>query len=215
MSNLNLTPNQRTFCEIRIRQPQWTAAQCYMRAYPRCKSENAAAVEASKNLKKPKILNYLKKLCKQSANHAGLSIGRILREEARLAFYDPRDIVNPVTGEILTLRDLPEHMARAIVSLKVVTTTSLRDPELIRTEYHYKFADKGKALERLSKHLGLYEKDNIQKPVEEKRTEPWVAVPVGRDLTLAEWSAQVEEMNRIQAEKEASGQTINTVGGRA
>ena len=117
-----------------------------MRAYPRCKSENAAAVEACKTLKKPKIQNYLEKLSKQSAKHAGLSIGRILREEARLAFYDPRDIVNPVTGEILTLRDLPEHMARAIVSLKVVTTTSLRDPELIRTEYHYKFADKGKPL---------------------------------------------------------------------
>jgi len=59
MSRDNLTPNQRAFCESRFRHPEWTAAQCYMRAYPSCRSENAAAVEASKNLKKPKISNYI------------------------------------------------------------------------------------------------------------------------------------------------------------
>ena len=136
--------------------------------YPSCRSENAAAVEASKNLKKPKISNYIEELSKQAAGHAGLSVGRVLREEARLAFYDPRDLVDPATGEILPLQRLPEHMARAIVSLKVITTQSLKDPDLVRTEYRYKFADKGKALERLSRYLGLYEKDNLQKPMQEK-----------------------------------------------
>ena len=202
MSRDNLTPNQRAFCESRFRHPEWTAAQCYMRAYPSCKSENAAAVEASKNLKKPKIQNYLEELSKQTADHIGLFPGRILREEARLAFYDPRDLVDPLTGEILSLKDLPEHMARAIVSLKVVKTQSLKDPDLVRTEYRYKFADKGKALERLSRYLGMYEKDNLQKPAPEKTPDRWVAVPTDRELTLAEWTQQVEELNRIQAEKE-------------
>ena len=32
-------------------------------------------------------------------------------------------------------------------------------------KYKYKFWDKGKSLERISKHLGLYEKDNLQKAV--------------------------------------------------
>jgi hypothetical protein len=31
---------------------------------------------------------------------------------------------------------------------------------------------------------------------------------------MAEWTEQVEELNRIQAEKEAAAQTINTAGGR-
>jgi phage terminase small subunit len=201
MSHQNLTPNQRTFCENRFRHPQWTAAQCYVRAYPKCKSENAAAVEASKNLKKPKILNYLEELSQRAACHSGLSVGRILREEARLAFYDPRDLVDPVSGEILALKDLPEHIARAIVSLKVIKTQSLKDPDLIRTEYHYKFADKGKSLERLKRTLGMFEKDYQQKPAAEKTTDRWVVVPTDRELTLAEWSQQVEELNRLEAEK--------------
>jgi len=209
MSHQNLTPNQRAFCEYRFRHPEWTAAQCYIRAYPRCKSKNAAAVEASKNLKIPKIQDYFEELSKQVAGHAGLSVGRILREESRLAFYDPRDLMDPATGEILPLPDLPEHMARAIVSLKVIKTHSLRDPDLIRTEYRYRFADKGKALERLSRHLGIYERDNIQKPAPEKRTERWVAVPSDRDLTIAEWCAQVEELERIRAEKENMSQANN------
>jgi phage terminase small subunit len=172
-----------------------------MRSYPKCKSENAAAVEASKNLKKPKILNYIDELNKQAAGHTGLSVGRILREEARLAFYNPRDIVDPVKGEMLSLKDLPEHMARAIVSLKVIKTQSLKDPDIVRTEYRYKFADKGKALERLSRYLGMYEKDNQQKPTTEKAPDRWVVVPTDRELTLTEWSQQVEELNRWEAEK--------------
>jgi len=215
MNDLKLTPNQRAFCEIRFRHPELTAAECYMRAYPKCSSKNAAAVEASKNLNKPKIRKSIEQLSEQAAGHPGLSTGRILREEARLAFYDPRDLIDPKTGEILTLKDLPEHIARAIVSVRIIQTQSLRDSDLIRTEYRYKFADKGKALKRLSKHLGLYEKDNMQKPTKEKCSEPWVPIPLKRQLTLAEWSAQVEEMNRIQAEKEASGQATNTAGGRA
>jgi phage terminase small subunit len=201
MSNQNLTPNQDAFCENRFRHPELTAAECYKRAYPRCRSEKAAAVEASKSLKKPKIKKYIEELSKRVTGHAGLYPGRILREEARLAFYDLRDLVDPVTGDILPLKDLPEHMSRAIVSLKVIKTQSLKDPELVRTEYHYKFADKGKALERLSRYLGMYEKDNQQKPAPEKTPDRWVWMPTDRELTLAEWSQQVEELNRLEAEK--------------
>ena len=201
MSNQNLTPNQKNFCLIRFRHPELTAAECYKRAYPRCRSEKAAAVEASRSLNKPKIQKYLEELNRGVTVHAGLYPGRILREEARLAFYDLRDLVDPVTGDILPLKDLPEHMSRAIVSLKVIQTQSLKDPDLIRTEYRYKFADKGKALERLSRYLGLYEKDNQQKPIAEKTSNNWVAVPTDRELTLKEWCEQVEEHNRWEAEK--------------
>jgi len=102
---------------------------------------------------------------------------------------------------MLSLKDLPDHMARAIVSLKVIKTQSLKDPDIVRTEYRYKFADKGKALERLSRYLGMYEKDNQQKPATEKNPDRWVLLPTDRELTLAEWSQQVEELNRLEAEK--------------
>jgi len=200
MNEHNLTPNQRAFCAARFRHPELTAAQCYLRAYPKCKSENAAAVEASRTLKKPKIQNYIEELNNQAAN-IGLYPGRILREEACLAFYDLREVVNPKTGEILPLTDLPEHMARAIVGVKIIKTQSLKDPDLVRTEYHFKFADKGKALERLERILGMFEKDYQQKTAAEKTTDRWVVVPTDLELTLAEWSQQVEELNRLEAEK--------------
>lgn len=92
-------------------------------------------------------------------------------------------------------------MARAVVSLKVIKTQRLKGPDLIRTDYRYKFADKGKALERLGKYFGMYEKDNLQKPAQEKKPDRWVVVPTYRELTLAEWSQQVEELNRLEAEK--------------
>ena len=98
MSNQNLTPNQKNFCQIRFRHPELTAAQCYLRAYPKCKSENAAAVEASRNLKKPKIQNYIEELNNQAAD-IGLYPGRILCEEACLAFFDPRDMMDPTKAK--------------------------------------------------------------------------------------------------------------------
>ena len=214
MNHPNLTPNQKAFCEIRFRRPELTAAQCYLLAYPGCTSEQAAAVEASRSLKKPKIQSYLEELNAQAAGHAGIYPGRILREEARLAFYDPRDLVDPRTGEILPLMHLPEHIARAIVGLKVTRTQSLRDPDMVRTEYRYKFADKGKALERLSKYLGLYEKDNLQKPVPEKTSERLVWLPTNRELTLTEWQQQVDDYNAYMARKEPDANTAvpQTIG---
>jgi hypothetical protein len=124
MSHQNPTPSQRAFCKNRFRHPELTAAQRHMRAYPKCKSENVAAVEASRNLKKPKIQNYIEELNNQAAN-IGLYPGRILREEACLAFYDPREMIDPTTGEILSLTDLSEHMARAIVGVKIIKTKSI------------------------------------------------------------------------------------------
>ena len=91
-------------------------------------------------------------------------------------------------------------MARAIVGVKIIKTQSLKDPDLVRTEYHYKFANKGKALERLERILGMFEKDNLQQPKDDKPPN-WVVVPTDRELTLKEWSQQVEELNRWEAEK--------------
>ena len=56
--------------------------------------------------------------------------------------------------------------------------------------------NKGKTLERLSRHLGLYEKDNQQKPTTEKAPDRWVVLPTDLELKLLECTQQVEEVNR-------------------
>ena len=46
----------------------------------------------------------------------------------------------------------------------------------------------------------MFEKDNLQQPKDDK-TPNWVVVPTDRELTLKEWSQQVEELNQWEAEK--------------
>jgi len=156
-------------------------------------------VGASKLVKNPQVREYLEKLLASSQHQVAITTGRILKEEARLAFYDPADLVDPDTGQLRALHELPEHIRRAVVGLKITETRRASDSNLIRTEYRYKFADKGKALERLSRHLGLYEKDNRQKP-QEAVCNNFVVLPTQRELTLAEWEEQVKEYNRLQAQ---------------
>jgi len=42
----------------------------------------------------------------------------------------------------------------------------------------------------------------------------FVSFPTDKHLTMAEWTEQVEELNRFQEEKEAAARTISTAGGR-
>ena len=193
-----LNSEQRQFCHIRFNNPNISGAECVFRAYPdRFSSVASASAFASRLLKKDKVIDYLDKLSRRVENRIGVAIGRVLKEEAILAFYDPGEMIDPVTRDLRPVDKLPEHLRRAISSFKVIQTTSIRDPELLRTEYRYKFQDKGRALERIERYLGMFLKDNEQKPVE-KTTEKWVPIPVGKNLTLAQWSEQVAEMNRIE-----------------
>jgi len=199
MNDKKLTTHQRRFCELRVIHPEWAAAECYRQAYPTCQSRQAAEVGASKLLRNPKVRDYLTELCTRVQDEVALTAGRVLQEEACLAFYDVGDLVNPDTGEIRPPHELPEYIRRAVVAVTITETRSATNPDLVKTEYRYRFADKGKALERLSRYLGLYEKDNRQKP-QEAACNKFVLLPTQRELTLAEWEEQVKEYNRLQAE---------------
>ena len=75
-----------------------------------------------------------------------------IREVARLAFSDPRNIVNP-DGSIKRLHELDADTAAAVASYEVDKDGVIK----------YKFWDKNSALEKAAKVQGLYEKDNDQK----------------------------------------------------
>jgi phage terminase small subunit len=109
----------------------------------------AAEVNASKLLRNPKVKAAIEKVQKRAADKAEISQQRILEEEGRLAFLNPQGLVNE-KGKLLDLHELPEDVARAIVGLDVVRQN---DGSL---KYKYRFSDKGKSLERLSRHLGMY-----------------------------------------------------------
>lgn len=77
---------------------------------------------------------------------------RVLAEEARIAFADPRAVFGP-DGEPLPPHRLDEDTARALAAMEVVESTTKSGETTVRRKY--KFWDKRAALDRLARHLGL------------------------------------------------------------
>jgi len=113
-------------------------------------------------LKKPEVKMALKELRAQVALETQISLKRVMLEETCIAYYDPVDLFTK-EGTMLSPSDLPERIRRAISSIEVIELPSKNGKP--QYKYKYRFWDKGKSLERISKHLGLYEKDNLQKAV--------------------------------------------------
>lgn len=109
-----------------------------------------AEVNASRLLRNAKMKAVLDKARKKAAYKAEITQNRILKDEKCLAFFNPQGLLND-EGNILSLDKLPEDVARAIVGLEVLQQT---DGAL---KFKYRFSDKGRSLERLSRHLGMYD----------------------------------------------------------
>jgi phage terminase small subunit len=115
----------------------------------------AAEVNASRLLRNAKVASAIEKAQKRAADKAEATTERILREEMRLAFFDPAGLVDE-NGCLLDLHKLSEDSRRAITGLEVTQQPGGG------LKFKYKFSDKGKSLERLSKHLGMYERVTLK-----------------------------------------------------
>lgn len=83
---------------------------------------------------------------------------RVLLEIARLAFSDPRKAFDE-TGKLKSIQDWPDEVAASISSIKTKRLIESDEPiEVVEV----RFWDKNAALDKASKHLGLYEADNRQ-----------------------------------------------------
>lgn len=122
------------------------------------------------NLKKPEIAAKLAQ--KQSVIAARqdeqleameLTEERVMRETARLAFFDPRKMF-AADGRPLAITELDADTAACIVGLDVLEEFSGtgKDRVLIGHVKKYKIADKNSALDRAAKILGMFKKDNEQ-----------------------------------------------------
>lgn len=104
----------------------------------------------------------------------------------------PNELVDE-NGELIALNKLTRDQAQAIAGYKETSRVIAAGADVItETKREYKLVDRQKAAEMLAKHHGLFEKDIKQ----QKSDEParFVMMPSG-DLTLAEWTRQVEELN--------------------
>lgn len=107
-------------------------------------------------LKRKDVMEALAAGKEKALAAAVISRARILSEESCIAFADVNDIYAADGKTVLPPSQLPPKIRKAIKSIHEHTTKT-------GTKYSYTFYSKGKALERLSKVAGLYEKDNDQK----------------------------------------------------
>ena len=99
---------------------------------------------------------------KEHQANTGLTVERVLTEAMRLAFFDIRKLTD-AEGNPIPINQLDDDTAAAIQGLELATERMRGDEGGAETVVRkYKVADKNAALERLFKHLGLFQKDNDQ-----------------------------------------------------
>ena len=146
-----LTPKQHKFIDEYLIDLNGT--QAAIRAGYR---ENTARQMAAQNLSKPVIQQKIQERREELSRQTKVTQERILEEEAAIAFCDPREVFGP-DGNLLPLHEIPEQMARALASVdRIETTQQVGGIRETTVRYRYRFWDKGKSLERLGKHLGMF-----------------------------------------------------------
>lgn len=129
---------------------------CYRKVYPNCKSDQAARKGSYDAFHHPYVQEQLAKKAKEIAMKADITQEKVLREIARIAFLDVRNLFND-DGSPKALSELDDDSAAAIAGIKKMKMSD--DWETVE----YKFSSKDAALEKLMRHLGLYQQDNEQK----------------------------------------------------
>lgn len=123
----------------------------YMKAYPKCKNNNVARAAASRLLTKVNVKARLAYKRAELAKKYAVDEERITRERVKIGFANIQDYLNE-KGHLKPLSEVPRDILAAVSSVKF-------DGEKVE----FKLCDKQEALDKLSRQLGLYAKDNSQR----------------------------------------------------
>lgn len=201
MSNQALTPKQQRFVEEYL--CDLNATQAAIRAGYSAKT---AAAAGRRNLANPQIWGQIQAGMDERSQRTEINQDRVLKEEACIAFSDIGGIFQGDT--LLPPDQLPEDIRRSVSAIEVIETPD-KDGN-ITTKYKYRFWDKGKALERVSRHLGMYT-DNAK---------PNGGAPnLGQAKTLDDCKQILSElMNRVannQMNSQTAGKLVQVVSALA
>lgn len=116
-------------------------------------SEKTAYSIGQRLLKHVEIQNALQKAMKEREERTEITQDRVLKEYARIAFFDPRKLFDD-RGFPLEISEIDDDTAAAIAGLEV---TEEMDSGVKCYTRKYKITNKLGALESLAKHLGLFE----------------------------------------------------------
>lgn len=149
-----MTPKQEQFCYEYMRD--LNGAQAAIRAGF---SKDTAREQASRLLSNVNIRDRVKKLQKELAERTMVSAEMVVQELTRIGFSNIQDYLE--TGNaIADLTQIPYETASAVESVKKSITEFEGGSKTVTT---FTLHDKVSALEKLGRHLGIFEIDNKQK----------------------------------------------------
>ena len=151
-----LNPNQERFAAEYL--VDLNATQAAIRAGYSAKT---AKEQGARLLTNAHIQRAVQERRKEHQANTGLTVERVLTEAMRLAFFDIRKLAD-AEGNPIPISQLDDDTAAAIQGLELATERSRGEDPVETVVRKYKVADKNAAIERLFKHLGLFEKDNKQ-----------------------------------------------------
>lgn len=154
-----LTPKQEAFCLAYMETGN--ASEAYRRIYSTGKMKpetvNRTAFDLLQN---HKIATRVAELRAAAAERAVVTESRVLEEAARIGLLDPAKLFD-AAGNLLPIHQMPPEARAAIAGLEVEETSV--DGAAITRVRKVKLVDKNSALEKLMKHLGMFEKDHKQR----------------------------------------------------
>jgi phage terminase small subunit len=157
---MNLTPKQEKFCLVYLESGN--ASEAYRLAYDasnmKMETVNRRAFDLLQNSKIKARINGLRDAV---AEKAIVTEARVIEEAARIGLLDPARLVDK-NGALLQLHEMAPEVRAAIASIEV---SEDRDEEgkVVGKLKKVKLWDKNSAIEKIMKHLGMFERDNKQK----------------------------------------------------
>lgn len=149
-----LTPKQKIFADEYL--IDLNATRAYKVAYPHVKNEETAAAAGARLLRNVKVAAYIQKRMKDREQRTEITQDMVLQELAKIGFANVTDFVtiegygNYAMVKVKPTNIMPCDKLGAIAGIK-------EGPNGIEI----KLNDKGKALELLGRHLGMWN-DKIQ-----------------------------------------------------
>ena len=145
-----MTDKQKRFCDEYL--IDLNATRAYKTAYPSIKNDETARANGSRLLTYANIKKYIEERMQERQERTEVTQDQVVKELAAIAFAKATDYAEVRDGQVIikNTTDLSDMMVRAIAGIKEG-----------RNGVEIKLNDKGKALELLGRHLGMF-KDRME-----------------------------------------------------
>lgn len=151
---MSLKGQQKDFADYLLQDPEQNATAAYRKAYPNCKSDDAAYACASRLLSSAKVKEYLAAEMAGRSERTRIDADWLLTRLADESEADIADLFDEHTGALLQVRKWPKIFRQGLVAgIDVSNIKSEGDnvSEIVKI----KLADRNAKLKMIGDHIGV------------------------------------------------------------